>query len=153
MSQNPPDLRPDLAHARVPETPREGQPTIGMVSLGCPKALVDSERILTRLRAEGYAISPDYTGAEANHTLAFAEHMRRGAPWREAYFDEVECLAREFAGRLRIVCGIEARVLNPSGCLDTDDEALERAELVVAAVMGLAHVRQPVAAFADDDDP
>ena len=36
-----------------------------MVSLGCPKALVDSERILTRLRAEGYAISPDYTGAEA----------------------------------------------------------------------------------------
>jgi ribosomal protein S12 methylthiotransferase len=31
-----------------------------MVSLGCPKALVDSERILTRLRAEGYAISPDY---------------------------------------------------------------------------------------------
>ena len=36
-----------------------------MVSLGCPKALVDSERILTRLRAEGYAISPDYAGADA----------------------------------------------------------------------------------------
>ena len=36
-----------------------------MVSLGCPKALVDSERILTRLRAEGYAISPDYSGADA----------------------------------------------------------------------------------------
>ncbi len=65
MSQNPPDLRPDLARARVTETPREGQPTIGMVSLGCPKALVDSERILTRLRAEGYAISPDYGGADA----------------------------------------------------------------------------------------
>ncbi len=62
---NPPDLRPDLAAARVPETRRDGQPTIGMVSLGCPKALVDSERILTRLRAEGYAISPDYSGAEA----------------------------------------------------------------------------------------
>jgi ribosomal protein S12 methylthiotransferase len=44
---------------------RPGQPTIGMVSLGCPKALVDSERILTRLRAEGYAISPDYAGADA----------------------------------------------------------------------------------------
>ncbi|MEQ9038761.1 MAG: 30S ribosomal protein S12 methylthiotransferase RimO [Silicimonas sp.] len=62
---NPPDLRPDLARARVPETARPGQPTIGMVSLGCPKALVDSERILTRLRAEGYAISPDYAGADA----------------------------------------------------------------------------------------
>tara|TARA_Y100000385_G_scaffold260046_1_gene289631 strand:- start:9 stop:1307 length:1299 start_codon:yes stop_codon:yes gene_type:complete len=36
-----------------------------MVSLGCPKALVDSERILTRLRAEGYGISPDYAGADA----------------------------------------------------------------------------------------
>ena len=65
MTQNPPDLRPDLARARVTETPRDGQPTIGMVSLGCPKALVDSERILTRLRAEGYGISPDYAGADA----------------------------------------------------------------------------------------
>lgn len=66
MSTNPPDLRPDLAPAaRIADTPRAGQPTIGMVSLGCPKALVDSERILTRLRAEGYGISPDYSGADA----------------------------------------------------------------------------------------
>ncbi|MCF7701148.1 30S ribosomal protein S12 methylthiotransferase RimO [Loktanella sp. M215] len=65
MTQNPPELRPDLARARVTDAPRPGQPTIGMVSLGCPKALVDSERILTRLRAEGYAISADYAGAEA----------------------------------------------------------------------------------------
>jgi ribosomal protein S12 methylthiotransferase len=39
-------------------------PRVGMVSLGCPKALVDSERILTRLRADGYAMSPDYAGAD-----------------------------------------------------------------------------------------
>ncbi|MDH2325471.1 30S ribosomal protein S12 methylthiotransferase RimO [Cereibacter sp. SYSU M97828] len=66
MTQNPPNLRPDLAPKMVLDAPRrEGQPTIGMVSLGCPKALVDSERILTRLRAEGYAISPDYKGADA----------------------------------------------------------------------------------------
>jgi len=67
MTSNPPELRPDLApQIRLGDTaPREGQPRIGMVSLGCPKALVDSERILTRLRAEGYAISPDYTGADA----------------------------------------------------------------------------------------
>jgi ribosomal protein S12 methylthiotransferase len=66
MTQNPPSLRPDIApRARISETARPGQPTIGMVSLGCPKALVDSERILTRLRAEGYAISPDYSGADA----------------------------------------------------------------------------------------
>ena len=40
------------------------QKRIGMVSLGCPKALVDSERILTKLRADGYAMSPDYQGAD-----------------------------------------------------------------------------------------
>jgi ribosomal protein S12 methylthiotransferase len=37
---------------------------VGFVSLGCPKALVDSERILTQLRAEGYVISPSYEGAD-----------------------------------------------------------------------------------------
>ncbi len=39
-------------------------PRAGIVSLGCPKALVDSERIVTRLRAEGYELSPDYAGAD-----------------------------------------------------------------------------------------
>jgi len=45
--------------ASKPATPR-----VGFVSLGCPKALVDSEQILTQLRAEGYAIAPDYGGAD-----------------------------------------------------------------------------------------
>ncbi|OQY72483.1 MAG: ribosomal protein S12 methylthiotransferase [Rhodocyclaceae bacterium UTPRO2] len=40
------------------------QPKVGFVSLGCPKALVDSEHILTRLRAEGYDVVPDYEGAD-----------------------------------------------------------------------------------------
>jgi ribosomal protein S12 methylthiotransferase len=39
-------------------------PTIGIVSLGCPKALVDSERIVTRLRSEGYQLSGSYEGAD-----------------------------------------------------------------------------------------
>lgn len=39
-------------------------PKVGFVSLGCPKALVDSEQILTKLRAEGYVISPSYEGAD-----------------------------------------------------------------------------------------
>ena len=42
----------------------KGIPKVGFVSLGCPKALVDSERILTQLRAEGYATAPDYAGAD-----------------------------------------------------------------------------------------
>jgi len=43
---------------------RRKTPTIGFVSLGCPKALVDAERILTQLRAEGYATSGTYAGAD-----------------------------------------------------------------------------------------
>jgi len=43
---------------------RATAPRVGFVSLGCPKALVDSEQILTRLRAEGYAIAPTYDGAD-----------------------------------------------------------------------------------------
>ncbi len=39
-------------------------PTVSFVSLGCPKALVDSERIVTRLRAEGYALSREHAGAD-----------------------------------------------------------------------------------------
>ena len=57
--------RPDLANPKFPSGLKNNQPTVGMVSLGCPKALVDSERILTRLRAEGYQISSDYAGSNA----------------------------------------------------------------------------------------
>ena len=39
-------------------------PKIGFISLGCPKALVDSERILTKLRSEGYEVAPNYEGAD-----------------------------------------------------------------------------------------
>src|SRR5205814_1704178 len=44
--------------------PQERAPRVGFVSLGCPKALVDSERILTQLRAEGYVTSPSYDDAD-----------------------------------------------------------------------------------------
>jgi len=65
MKISEPKSRPDLANAKKISDIRYGQPKVGLVSLGCPKALVDSERILTRLRAEGYSISSDYNDAEA----------------------------------------------------------------------------------------
>ncbi len=60
------------AEARAPA------PKIGMVSLGCPKALVDSERILTRLRTEGYETSASYDGSDAVvvNTCAFLDSAR-----------------------------------------------------------------------------
>ena len=66
MVSNDKSHRPDVApKISILKNRQNNQPRIGMVSLGCPKALVDSERILTRLRAEGYSISPNYAGAEA----------------------------------------------------------------------------------------
>lgn len=53
--------------APAPKVRRAGKqkiPKVGFVSLGCPKALVDSERIITRLRSEGYQIAADYDGAD-----------------------------------------------------------------------------------------
>ena len=57
------------AHPRNRPQPNRGgarrrPPKVGFVSLGCPKALVDSERILTQLRAEGYEVAPSYEAAD-----------------------------------------------------------------------------------------
>jgi ribosomal protein S12 methylthiotransferase len=50
--------------SRAADVRPEVPPAVGFVSLGCPKALVDSEQILTQLKAEGYAIAPSYEGAD-----------------------------------------------------------------------------------------
>ena len=57
--------RPDLANTQAINQIISGQRKILIISLGCPKALVDSERILNRLRTEGYSISSEYNDAEA----------------------------------------------------------------------------------------
>ena len=68
---------PDPTASAEAPTPSRA-PRVGMVSLGCPKALVDSERILTRLRGEGYDTSPDYAGSDAVivNTCAFIDSAR-----------------------------------------------------------------------------
>lgn len=59
-------------------TNANAQPKVGIVSLGCPKALVDSERIITKLRADGYALSPDFQGADVVviNTCGFLDSAR-----------------------------------------------------------------------------
>src|SRR5690606_1656125 len=61
--------KPRTSRAATPAPARSRRtkikpPKVGFVSLGCPKALVDSERIITKLRAAGYEIAPDYAGAD-----------------------------------------------------------------------------------------
>ena len=60
LSRKPKAVKIGVAAKRPVNT----TPTVGFVSLGCPKALVDSEQIMTRLRAEGYGIAPSYEGAD-----------------------------------------------------------------------------------------
>ena len=121
MSTNPPDLRPDIAPAaRLGGHARPGQPTIGMVSLGCPKALVDSERILTRLRAEGYAISPDYAGADAVivNTCGFLDSAKA---------ESLEAIGEALASNGRVIV---------TGCLGAEPDYITGAHPKVLAVTG-----------------
>ncbi|MGC9370778.1 MAG: 30S ribosomal protein S12 methylthiotransferase RimO [Paracoccaceae bacterium] len=121
MSTNPPDLRPDLAPPpRISEPRRPGQPTIGMVSLGCPKALVDSERILTRLRAEGYAISPDYAGADAVivNTCGFLDSAKA---------ESLEAIGEALAENGKVIV---------TGCLGAEPDYITGAHPSVLAVTG-----------------
>ena len=121
MSQNPPNLRPDLApKPTFSEAARPGRPTIGMVSLGCPKALVDSERILTRLRAEGYAISPDYKGADAVivNTCGFLDSAKA---------ESLEAIGEALHENGRVIV---------TGCLGAEPEYITGAHPKVLAVTG-----------------
>ncbi|MGI3168657.1 30S ribosomal protein S12 methylthiotransferase RimO [Pseudooceanicola sp. C21-150M6] len=121
MSQNPPNLRPDLAPLpRFDDTRRAGQPAIGMVSLGCPKALVDSERILTRLRAEGYAISPDYAGADAVivNTCGFLDSAKA---------ESLEAIGEALASNGKVIV---------TGCLGAEPEFITGTHPKVLAVTG-----------------
>ncbi|WP_055663905.1 30S ribosomal protein S12 methylthiotransferase RimO [Jannaschia seosinensis] len=126
MSQNPPELRPDLAPRAIlssdagPRADRPDQPRIGMVSLGCPKALVDSERILTRLRAEGYAISPDYRGAEAVivNTCGFLDSAKA---------ESLDAIGEALRENGRVIV---------TGCLGADADYVTGAHPKVLAVTG-----------------
>jgi ribosomal protein S12 methylthiotransferase len=142
MSQNPPDLRPDLApRARIAGDARPGQPTIGMVSLGCPKALVDSERILTRLRAEGYAISPDYAGADAVivNTCGFLDSAKA---------ESLEAIGDALRENGRVIV---------TGCLGAEPDYITGAHPKVLAVTGPQQYEQVLdavhAAVPPDPDP
>jgi ribosomal protein S12 methylthiotransferase len=66
MKINTNSTRPDIARPQLRNySSVNTAPQIGLISLGCPKALVDSERILTRLQNEGYSITGNYEGADA----------------------------------------------------------------------------------------
>jgi ribosomal protein S12 methylthiotransferase len=104
-----------LATSRHPPAPK-----VGFVSLGCPKALVDSERILTRLRAEGYIISPTYEDAHlvVVNTCGFID---------TAVEESLDAIGEALAENGRVVV---------TGCLGAKGDVVRQAHPQVLAITG-----------------
>jgi ribosomal protein S12 methylthiotransferase len=115
---------------------RTDAPRVGFVSLGCPKALVDSERILTQLRSDGYQISPDYAGADVVvvNTCGFIDSAK--AESLEAIGEALEANGRVIVTGCLGVEEAEIRALHPRVLAVTGPQQYE-------AVVGEVHRHAP----------
>nr|WP_295371952.1 30S ribosomal protein S12 methylthiotransferase RimO [uncultured Sphingosinicella sp.] len=105
-------------------------PKVGMVSLGCPKNLVDSERILTKLRSDGYAMSPDYAGADVVlvNTCGFLDSAKE---------ESLEAIGEAIAENGRVIV---------TGCMGKEAETIRARFPQVLAVTGAHQYEQVVGA-------
>jgi len=112
-------------------------PTVGFVSLGCPKALVDSERILTKLRAEGYQVSPDYAGADVVvvNTCGFLDSAKA---------ESLSAIGEAMAENGRVIV---------TGCFGVEESRIRAEHPGVLAVTGPHQYEQVVAAVHDAVPP
>src|SRR6185312_12437725 len=96
------------------------QPKIGLISLGCPKALVDSERILTTLRAQGYAFSRDYEGADIVlvNTCGFLDSAKQ---------ESLDAIGEAVAENGKVIV---------TGCLGVEEGLIRKTHPSVLAVTG-----------------
>jgi ribosomal protein S12 methylthiotransferase len=119
--------------AKVLPTP----PRVGMVSLGCPKALVDSERILTKLRAEGYEMSGDYAGADVVlvNTCGFLDSAKE---------ESLEAIGEAIAENGRVVV---------TGCMGKEADVIRARFPDVLAVTGPQQYEEVVAAVHEAAPP
>ena len=112
-------------------------PRVGMVSLGCPKALVDSERILTKLRAEGYEMSGDYAGADVVlvNTCGFLDSAKE---------ESLEAIGEAIAENGRVVV---------TGCMGKEADLIRARFPQVLAITGPQQYEEVVAAVHDAAPP
>ncbi|MGE0056194.1 MAG: 30S ribosomal protein S12 methylthiotransferase RimO [Hyphomicrobium sp.] len=112
-------------------------PKVGFVSLGCPKALVDSERIITRLRSEGYQIAPDYDGADVVvvNTCGFLDSAKQ---------ESLEAIGEAMAANGRVIV---------TGCFGVEESRIREAHPGVLAVTGPHQYEQVVGAVHDAVPP
>lgn len=97
-------------------------PKVGFVSLGCPKALVDSERILTQLKTEGYDVASDYDGADlvVVNTCGFIE---------SAVQESLDAIGEAISANGRVIV---------TGCLGKDEDKIRKMHPSVLKVTGAA---------------
>ena len=112
-------------------------PKVGMVSLGCPKALVDSERILTQLRADGYALSGDYAGADVVivNTCGFLDSAKA---------ESLEAIGEAMAENGKVIV---------TGCMGHEADSIRAHFPDVLAVTGPQQYDEVVAAVRDAAPP
>lgn len=105
-------------------------PKVGFVSLGCPKALVDSERIITHLRSEGYQIAPDYDDADVVvvNTCGFLDSAKQ---------ESLEAIGEAMAANGRVIV---------TGCYGVEEDKIREAHPGVLAVTGPHQYEQVVSA-------
>jgi ribosomal protein S12 methylthiotransferase len=107
------------------------------VSLGCPKALVDSERIITKLRAEGYEVAPDYAGADVVvvNTCGFLDSAKQ---------ESLDAIGEALAENGRVIV---------TGCMGVEEDRIRAAHPGVLAVTGPHQYEQVVGAVHDAVPP
>jgi len=112
-------------------------PRVGLVSLGCPKALVDSERIMTKLRADGYDMSPDYAGADVVlvNTCGFLDSAKE---------ESLEAIGEAIAENGRVVV---------TGCMGKEADIIRNRFPDVLAVTGPQQYEEVVAAVHEAAPP
>jgi len=110
--------------------PPRPAPRISFVSLGCPKALVDSERILSRLRAEGYEIARSHAGADAVvvNTCGFLDSAKR---------ESLAAIGEALSENGKVIV---------TGCMGAEPEAIRDAFPNVSAISGPQAYESVVAA-------
>lgn len=103
---------------------------VGFISLGCPKALVDSERILTQLRLDGYEVSPSYDDADVVvvNTCGFLDSAKQ---------ESLDAIGEAIAENGRVIV---------TGCMGGEEERIRAAHPGVLAVSGPHQYEQVVAA-------
>ncbi len=118
-------------------------PKVGFVSLGCPKALVDSERILTQLRMDGYDIAPSYDGADVVvvNTCGFIDSARA---------ESLDAIGEALNENGRVIV---------TGCMGVDEKEIRELHPSVLSVSGPQQYEQVVGAvhryapFTREHDP